>query len=61
MAKSNTYYMGDVLSKIGCGLMGGAATQIHIIGSMKTMPTGALILAGCCVIFGVYIMKKYDK
>jgi len=61
MARPKMYYAGDLLSKMGGGMIGGAAVAIHVTGTISVMPLGALILSVVSFIFGAYLMRENEE
>ncbi len=60
MVRTWDYYIGDMLTKIGCGILGGAATQIHVMKTIEVMPTFAFIISLCMMFGGTNLMKRNE-
>jgi hypothetical protein len=66
MKKHRNYYAGDMLSKIGCGLLGGAGVALYYnfatSGEKYWTPfITLLVIGGIIAIFGYHFIMRYDN
>jgi len=66
MAKDKKYYAGDLLTKIGCGIFGGAGVALYynfFISGERLWPPFflSLIVGSILAVIGYFLVMKHDK
>ena len=61
MAKNRFYWMGDMLTKIGCGVCGGYIVAFSIGKIEKSQYYLGVIVPMCLILIGYYLISKNEE